>query len=94
MKHVIWVANLDAKKTIAEGRKIPKRFAVPNVRLQELAQACKELGLNFQVENKKYPRSWWEEGGRVVIEGDTKKKELMLNIANKILEIREKRKKK
>ncbi|MEM2086603.1 MAG: signal recognition particle subunit SRP19/SEC65 family protein [Archaeoglobaceae archaeon] len=94
MKHVIWVANLDAKKTIAEGRKIPKRFAVPNVRLQELAQACKELGLNFQVENKKYPRSWWEEGGRVVIEGDTKKKELMLNIAKKILEIREKRKKK
>lgn len=94
MKHVIWVANLDAKKTKAEGRKIAKRFAVPNIRLQELAQACKELGLNFQVENKKYPRSWWEEGGRVVIEGDTKKNKLMLEIANKILEMRERRKKK
>ncbi|MEM0214490.1 MAG: signal recognition particle subunit SRP19/SEC65 family protein [Archaeoglobaceae archaeon] len=94
MKRVIWVANLEAKKTRAEGRKIPKRFAVPNVRLQELAQACKELGLNFQVENKKYPRSWWEEGGRVIVESSDNKNRLMVEIANKILEIRERRKKK
>lgn len=94
MKHVIWVANLDAKKTRAEGRKIAKRLAVPNIKLQEIAQACKELGLNFKVENKKYPRSWWEEGGRVVIEGNAKKTKLMLEIAGKILEMREKKKKK
>lgn len=94
MKRVIWVANLDAKKTRAEGRKIPRQFAVPNVRIQELAQACKELGLNFQVENKKYPRNWWEEGGRVVVESSASKNKLMIEIAGKILEIRERKKKK
>ncbi|MCS7143837.1 MAG: signal recognition particle protein Srp19 [Archaeoglobaceae archaeon] len=94
MKHVIWTANLDAKKTRAEGRKIAKRFAVPNIRLQELAEACKELRLNFKVENKKYPRNWWEEGGRIVVEGNANKSKLMIEIASKVLEMREKRKKK
>lgn len=94
MKHVIWVVNLDAKKTRAKGRKIAKRLAVPNVRLQELAQACRELGLNFHIENKKYPRNWWEEGGRVVVEGSSNKTKLMLDIASKIIEIRERKKKK
>ncbi|MCX8172569.1 MAG: signal recognition particle protein Srp19 [Archaeoglobaceae archaeon] len=94
MKYVIWVANLDSKKTRAEGRKIPRRLAVPNVRLHELAQACKELGVSFQIENKKYPRNWWEEGGRIVVDGKIRKTKLMLEIASKILEIRERRKKK
>ncbi len=89
---IIWVANLEAKKSRAEGRKIAKRFAVPNVRFQELIQACKELGLDFQAENKKYPRCWWEEGGRVVVKSGNKK--LMIEVAKKIVEIRERKKKK
>lgn len=87
----VWVANLEAKKTRAEGRKIAKRFAVPNVRFQELIQACKELGLDFEAENKKYPRCWWEEGGRVVIKEG--KRGLMIEIAKKIIEIRERKRK-
>lgn len=91
MKMVIWVANLEAKKSRSEGRKIAKKFAVPNVRFQELVQACKELGLDFQAEKKKYPRCWWEEGGRVVVKGQDRK--IMIEIAKKIMEIRERRKK-
>lgn len=87
---IIWVANLEAKKSRSEGRKIAKKFAVPNVRFQELVQACKELGLDFQAENKKYPRCWWEEGGRVVIKGGDRK--LMVEVAKKIMEIRERKK--
>jgi signal recognition particle subunit SRP19 len=94
MRRIIWVANLDAKKTRAEGRRIPKRLAVPNVRLQEVVQACKELGLKFEAENKKYPRSWWEEGGRVAVEAEGSKNRIMIEIAGKILEIRERKKKK
>lgn len=93
-KQVIWTVNLDAKKTRAEGRKIPKRFAIPNIRFQELVQACKELGFKFEGESKKYPRSWWEEGGRVVVEEDKRKIDLMLAIAKKVAEIRERKKKK
>ncbi len=91
---VIWTVNIDKKKSRSEGRKIPKRFAIPNVRLSELVDACKELGLNFRAEEKKYPRCWWEEGGRVFVEKIDKKTKLMIEIAKKIAEIRERKKKK
>ncbi|MCS7121491.1 MAG: signal recognition particle subunit SRP19/SEC65 family protein [Archaeoglobaceae archaeon] len=94
MRYVIWPANLDAKKSRNEGRKIPKKFAVPGVRLSEIVEACRELKLNFEVENKKYPRCWWEEVGRVLIEKDKKRKiDVMIEISKKILEIRKRKSK-
>uniref|UniRef100_A0A7C3MA65 Signal recognition particle 19 kDa protein n=1 Tax=Archaeoglobus fulgidus TaxID=2234 RepID=A0A7C3MA65_ARCFL len=86
---VVWTVNLDSKKSRSEGRRIPKRFAVPNVKLQELAEACRQLGLKFRTEDKKYPKSWWEEGGRVVVEKRGSKTHLMIELAKKIAEIRE-----
>jgi signal recognition particle subunit SRP19 len=86
---VVWTVNLDSKKSRAEGRRIPRRFAVPNVKLHELVEACKELGLKFRAEEKKYPKSWWEEGGRVVVEKRGTKTKLMIELARKIAEIRE-----
>ncbi len=92
---VIWTVNLDRKKSRAEGRKIPRRFAVPNVKFSELVEACKELGLSFRAEeDKKYPRCWWEEPGRVFVEKTKPKTKIMIEIAEKIAEIRERKKKK
>jgi signal recognition particle subunit SRP19 len=91
---VIWTVNLDSRKTRSEGRKIPKEFAVPNVKLAELIEACKELGLQFEVEEKRYPKCWWEEGGRVVVPKTKSKIKLMIEIAKKIAEIRKRREEK
>ncbi len=88
---VVWTVNLDSKKSRAEGRRIPKRFAVPNVKLPELEAACKELGLRYRAENKKYPKFWWEDGGRVVVEKRGTKTKLMIELAEKIRELRERR---
>ncbi|WP_202320754.1 signal recognition particle subunit SRP19/SEC65 family protein [Archaeoglobus neptunius] len=85
---VIWTVNLDSKKSRAEGRRIPKRFAIPNVKLNELVEACSELGIRFRVEEKKYPKWWWEEGGRVVVEKTDTKTSIMIELAKKIAEIR------
>ncbi len=87
--YVIWTVNLDRKKSRSEGRRIPRRFSVPNVRIDELAKACEELGLKYEVERKRYPRCWWEEGGRVRVEKRMKKTELMIRLAEKIREMRE-----
>ncbi len=87
--YVIWTVNIDKKKSRSEGRKIPRRFAVPNVKLDELAKACEALGLSYDVEQKKYPRCWWEEGGRIRVEKKLKKTELMIRLAEKIKEMRE-----
>ncbi len=89
---VVWTVNLDKKKSRSEGRKIPKRFAVPNVRLSELVEACKLLGIDCIPENKKYPRCWWEEGGRVIIPKTKKKTQIMIELAKAISEIRKKSK--
>ncbi len=89
-KCVIWTVNLDSKKTRREGRKIPLKYAVPNVRLAELVEACKALGLEFSVEEKKYPKCWWEEGGRVVVPKTKSKIRIMIEIAKKIAELRRK----
>ena len=86
---VIWTVNVDKKKSRSEGRRIPRRFSVPNVRIDELAKACEALGLSYTVEHKKYPRCWWEEGGRVRVAKKMKKTELMTKIAEKIREMRE-----
>ncbi len=89
-KCVIWTVNLDSRKTRSEGRKIPLKYAVPNVRLAELVEACKALGLEFEVEEKKYPKCWWEEGGRVVVPKSESKIRIMIEIAKKIAELRRK----
>ncbi len=92
---VIWTINIEKRKSRAEGRKIPKRFAIANVRFAELVEACKHLGLNFKAENdKKYPRCWWEEAGRIVVEKREPKTQLMIKIASKIAELREEKKRK
>ncbi|AGK60862.1 signal recognition particle, subunit SRP19 (srp19) [Archaeoglobus sulfaticallidus PM70-1] len=88
---VIWPVNLDKRKSRKEGRKIPRRLSVPNVKLNELVSACKELEIKYRVEEeKKYPRCWWESGGRIFVEKRAKKTHIMIEIAKKILELREK----
>lgn len=88
---VIWTVNLDSRKTRSEGRKISLKYAIPNVKLAELVEACKELGIEFRVEEKKYPKCWWEECGRVVVPKTKSKIHLMIEIAKKISELRAKR---
>ncbi len=88
---VIWTANLDAKKKRSEGRKVSLKFAVPNVKIEEIVQACRELGIPFRVEEKRYPKSWWEEGGRVIVPKSESKIRIMEKIAMKIREIRKKK---
>lgn len=85
---VIWTFNIDKKKSRKQGRKIPRKKSVPNVKLSEMVEACKRIGIKCTPEKKKYPRFWWEEGGRVLIPKVTKKSELMLSIAEKIAEMR------
>ncbi len=90
---VIWTVNLDAKKKRSEGRKIALKYAIPNVKIEEIVQACKELGIPFRIEEKKYPRCWWEECGRVIVPKSESKIRMMERIAKKIKEIRGRKKK-
>ncbi|XP_046683762.1 signal recognition particle 19 kDa protein-like [Homalodisca vitripennis] len=52
----IYPAYINSKKTIAEGRRIPKDKAVENPTHQEIRDVLVAAGLNIGVENKVYSR--------------------------------------
>ncbi len=85
MKTIIWPANIDSKRTINEGRKIPKKHALSSPKLREISRAASKLGLNPEVENdKSYPKSWWEKTGRVIVDKNQPKREILIKISNTI----------
>ena len=52
----IYPAYIDAKKTVKEGRKIPKPLCVENPSYQEIKDVLSVTNLNCVIENKIYPR--------------------------------------
>ena len=52
----IYPAYIDAKKTVKEGRKIPKSLCIENPSYQEIKDVLSVTNLNCVIENKIYPR--------------------------------------
>ena len=76
---------IDSKKTKNEGRKIPLVDAVESPKLREISKAANKLGLNPEVEkNKSYSKSWWEISGRVTVDKNMPKREIMIKISKMI----------
>lgn len=85
MKVIIWPTNIDSKRTVKEGRKIPKKYAVSSPKLREISRAASKLGLNPEVEkDKSYPKSWWENTGRVMVDKKQPKREILVKISNTV----------
>jgi len=57
----LWPAYIDAGKTRQEGRKVLRTMAIPNPKLEEILQACKELGLSPKREEKYFPHEQGKE---------------------------------
>jgi signal recognition particle subunit SRP19 len=58
----IYPAYIDALKTVAEGRRIPRDKACPNPHVLEMRDAATHLGLKCEAEDKAYPRDWLVRG--------------------------------
>ena len=73
-----------------KGRKLPKNLAVEKVTTKEIALAAKRLGYKAEIEGSfKYPKTWWDNPGRVVIDTKGKKKsKILLEVAREIRKIR------
>ena len=85
----IWPQYLDKNLTIKEGRKISKDDCVKEPSINEIEKALKRLGLKYEIEKERaYPGKWYEKSGRVLVEWDKTKLELLREISLKIKEIR------
>ncbi len=79
---VIWPAYIDASKSRDEGRRVPMDVAVDSPDAKEIAKAVKQVGYDFEYEaDKSYPRSWWEDTGRVTVDADDSKDDVLRAVA-------------
>lgn len=86
---VVWPVYLDAAASRSGGRKIPLRDAVRRPRVEEIIEAAKRLGLNPEVEGARYPRSWWENTRRILVDKMGSKLSTLKALALEIRKIRE-----
>ena len=87
---IFWPQYFDAKRSRGNGRRLPKKFAAEKVTTKEISAAAKRLGYQVELEgNYRYPRTWWENPGRVLINTKGKKKsKVLLEVAREIRKIR------
>ena len=91
MKDVmIWPIYLDAEKSLNEGRKVSKEYAIPDPRIKEIVKATEKLRYKYYAEeDKAYPGEWYNKSGRVIITSDESKKDILINLSNTIKQMRE-----
>ena len=86
---MIWPQYIDKNLTLNEGRKVSKEIAVSEPTLNEIERALKRLGLSYNIQKEKsYPGKWYEKSGRILVEWDKTKLELLKEVSLKIKEIR------
>lgn len=92
MDTIVWPSYIDSKRSRKEGRKINKSDAVSDPKLTEISRAARKLNLNPKTEDDKaYPRFWWEDSGRIIIERENiSKNEVLINISETIKRFRQK----
>jgi signal recognition particle subunit SRP19 len=79
---VLYPEYFTAKFSRTEGRRVPKKLAKPSPTVEDIEKAAKDLGLNPVVEkDKSYPRFWYKKRGRVLVEGNIPKTEMIESIA-------------
>ncbi|MGC8572595.1 MAG: signal recognition particle protein Srp19 [Caldisphaera sp.] len=91
-KFVIWPAYLDSSLSRNNGRKIPKNKAVTKPSIEEIITVTKKLGLNPIIEEKKYPKLWYEQTRRVIILKKGSKRKILSLISDEIIKMRQKSK--
>lgn len=86
----VWPQYLDKNLSLNEGRKVSKEIAVEEPKLQDIEKALKRLNLHYSTQKERsYPGKWYEKSGRILIESDKPKLELLKEISLKLQEIKQ-----
>ncbi len=85
----IWPQYLNKNLSLSEGRKISLEDAVNDPTISDIEKALKRLGLQYNVQKEfSYSGKWYEKSGRVLVEWDKTKLELIREISLKIKEFK------
>jgi len=80
---ILWPEYFDKRLSRKMGRRVPLSIAVSRPTVSEIAEAAKALGYKVILqEEKSYPKCWYENRGRVLVDrGDKKKSEIIREIS-------------
>ena len=88
-KIVLWPVYFDANKTRREGRRVPKKLAIPSPKPEEIQKAVKRIGLQPEMAPEAiHPSSPWQKTGLLIIPKKNSKVETLRKIAKELLDIR------
>ena len=88
-KIVVYPCYFDSTKTRYYGRKVPLSLAVKKPKVEEIALVARKLGLNPIIEReKKHPRTWFFDEGRVLVDKVTSKNYTIKLIAKHLKALR------
>ncbi len=83
---IIYPLYFDTKKSRKKGRKVPKKLSVRNPDLRKLFQIAQRLNLNpILEENKRHPRTWFTEKGRLKVKKVQSKTYILKLIGEKLV---------
>ena len=86
----VWPQYLDKNLPLSEGRKVSKEIAVSEPSLNDIEKALKRLSLKYSTQKERsYPGKWYEKSGRILVESDKPKLELLKEISLKLKEIKQ-----
>ncbi len=85
----VWPEYLDKNLSLNEGRKVAKEYCIKNPSINEIETALKRLGYKYSIlKENSYPGRWYNHSGRVLVEYENTKLELIREIGLKLKEVR------
>ncbi|MBY9014751.1 MAG: signal recognition particle protein Srp19 [Candidatus Lokiarchaeota archaeon] len=90
---IFWPQYFDAKRSRSKGRRIPKKYAIEKINTNDILKAAKRLGYEAHYEKGyQYPKTWWDDPGRVSIDTKgVKKSKVLIDVAKEIKKIQTKK---
>ncbi|MHA1724700.1 MAG: signal recognition particle subunit SRP19/SEC65 family protein [Promethearchaeota archaeon] len=72
---IFWPQYFEKRRSRKEGRRLSRNLALEKVSVADIAKVAKQLGYKVEVDNvSRYPRTWWDGPGRILIDPKGKKK--------------------
>jgi signal recognition particle subunit SEC65 len=77
---ILWPQYFDKNRPVRLGRRVPLKEASDNPTVQDLVAAVKNLGYPSELDqNAKFPATWWDDPGLVLIDNSGQKKTFVLH---------------
>jgi signal recognition particle subunit SRP19 len=88
-KIFLWSIYFDANKTRTDGRRVPKKLAVPSPKIEELQRAAKRLGLQPEIIlDAAHPSCPWQRTGLLTLPKTESKGKTLKKIAKELSDLR------